>query len=198
MFASHLLFSYGGCAALRVKMESGYIYSVFMWAADTVDWLNACHIDTPVVSPMGPQRHNGGGSAKALCSSFCVYMPLVANSVTCWLCPWFFCDLVELNQTLKKGLSSIEYLKSSILPSNNVYALDQRTELWFYNFYPTSKVFWWWILPLSSFIASCQFTFICFQFSYHRTAIKRLTIAVYDGSNRLAQLITQDCLHYEE
>ena len=23
------------------------------------DWLNACHIDTPVVSAMGPQRHNG-------------------------------------------------------------------------------------------------------------------------------------------
>lgn len=24
-----------------------------------MDWLNACHIDTPVVSPVGPQRHNG-------------------------------------------------------------------------------------------------------------------------------------------
>ena len=32
-----------------------------------VDWLNACHIDTPVVSPMGPQRHNGIGSAR-LCA----------------------------------------------------------------------------------------------------------------------------------
>lgn len=26
-----------------------------------MDWLNACHIDTPVVSPVGPQRHNGIG-----------------------------------------------------------------------------------------------------------------------------------------
>lgn len=29
-----------------------------------MDWLNACHIDTPVVSPMGPQRHNGIGEAR--------------------------------------------------------------------------------------------------------------------------------------
>lgn len=28
---------------------------------DAADWLNACHIDTPVVSPVGPQRHNGVG-----------------------------------------------------------------------------------------------------------------------------------------
>ncbi len=29
-----------------------------------MDWLNACHIDTPVVTPMGPQRHNGIGLAR--------------------------------------------------------------------------------------------------------------------------------------
>lgn len=28
-------------------------------------WLNACHIDTPVVSPIGPQRHNGVGIGAA-------------------------------------------------------------------------------------------------------------------------------------
>ena len=28
-----------------------------------MDRLNACHIDTPVVRPMGPQRHNGIGPA---------------------------------------------------------------------------------------------------------------------------------------
>lgn len=50
---------------------------------DTVDWLHACHIDTPVVSPMGPQRHNGSGSAGLYVAPFCVYMPSPANSVTC-------------------------------------------------------------------------------------------------------------------
>lgn len=31
MFAFHVLFFYGSCALLRVKMESIYIYSVFIW-----------------------------------------------------------------------------------------------------------------------------------------------------------------------
>lgn len=47
------------CGLLRVKMEKHlYLFSVYT-RPGTVDWLNACHIDTPVVSPMGPQRHNG-------------------------------------------------------------------------------------------------------------------------------------------
>lgn len=70
---------------------------------DTVDWLNACHIDTPVVSPMCPQRHNGVGSA----APFCVYMPLAANSVTCWLYnvdDFFFCDFIEWNLRPQRNL----------------------------------------------------------------------------------------------
>lgn len=39
------------------------IFIQCLCGADILDWLNACHIDTPVVSLMGPQRHNGVGSA---------------------------------------------------------------------------------------------------------------------------------------
>lgn len=39
---------------------------------DAEDRLNACHIDTPVVSPVGPQRHNGVGIGEA---SVCPWPP---------------------------------------------------------------------------------------------------------------------------
>lgn len=35
---------------------------------DAAERLNACRIDTPVVSPVGPRRHNGVGVGEALCS----------------------------------------------------------------------------------------------------------------------------------
>lgn len=44
-----------------------------------MDWVNACHIDTPVVSPVGPQEHNASGPRADL---LCVCVPSAANSVT--------------------------------------------------------------------------------------------------------------------
>lgn len=41
------------------------IFIQCLYEAGIVDWLNACHIDTPVVSPMGSQKHNGIGSGQA-------------------------------------------------------------------------------------------------------------------------------------
>lgn len=112
---------------------------------DTVDWLNACHIDTPVVSPMCPQRHNGIGSA----APFCVYMPLAANSVTCWLYnvdDFFF--VILSNEILDlREISSGRWLCSAVgfffitqFASQRHYlsalyvvffVLDGRIELWF-------------------------------------------------------------------
>lgn len=55
-----------------------------------MDWLNACHIDTPVVSPVGPQRHNGVGLTEPYAVQLFPPPPFFwlsdANSVTCWHC----------------------------------------------------------------------------------------------------------------
>ena len=70
------------------------IFIQCLCGADRVGRLNACHIDTPVVSPVGPQRHNGVGSAR-LCVPRCSCLCLFA--LGCWFCYlltlqcwWFF------------------------------------------------------------------------------------------------------------
>lgn len=51
--------------AVRGKWKAA-IFIQCLYEPDTVDRSNAAHIDTPVVPPMGPRRHNG----EALCGSF--------------------------------------------------------------------------------------------------------------------------------
>lgn len=69
-----------------------------------MDWLNACHIDTPVVSPMGPQRHNGIGSA-GLCAtqllSVSVCPRLLIRLLVDITVLMILCDSVKQNLRLK-------------------------------------------------------------------------------------------------
>lgn len=93
MFAFHLLFSYGSCAPLRVKMESIYIYSVFMWGrrSGLVECLSYWH--TCCVSNGSTETQwRGLGGAACHSAPLCVYMPSA-----CWFCHlltlqcwWFF------------------------------------------------------------------------------------------------------------
>lgn len=85
LFAFHL-FSYSSCE----RKWKAAIFIQCLYEPDTVDWSNAAHIDTPVVSPMGPRRHNG----EALCSSF--QCPRALGCQFCYLltqqCLWYFCE----------------------------------------------------------------------------------------------------------
>ena len=86
MFAFHLLFSYGSCrTSLRVKMESIYIYSVFMWGrhGGLVECLSYWHTCCVSNGSTETQWH-WLGAAVCHVAPLCVYMPSAANSVTCW------------------------------------------------------------------------------------------------------------------
>lgn len=69
-----------------------------------MDWLNACHIDTPVVSPMGPRRHNGIGSAR-LCAMLLFSVSICPRLLILFLVDFtmlmILCDFVKQNLRLK-------------------------------------------------------------------------------------------------
>lgn len=71
-----------GAVCRRGWKRRASIFIQCLYEPDVVDWLNACHIDTPVVSPIGPQRHNGIGPGEPVCP----YALGCRNSVTCWHC----------------------------------------------------------------------------------------------------------------
>lgn len=81
MFAFHLLFSYSSCAVPTVKMESGYIYSMFIRArhsglAECLSYWHTCCFSN------GSAETQWQGFMQLLSVSIC---PWAVNSATCWL-----------------------------------------------------------------------------------------------------------------
>lgn len=100
MFAFHL-FSYGSCALLRVKMESIYIYSVFIRGrlSGLVECLSYWH--TCCVSS-GSTETQWHCMAACHAAPLCVYTPSAANSPTCWL--YGVCDSLWFDEMKTESL----------------------------------------------------------------------------------------------
>lgn len=164
-----------------------------------MDWLNACHIDTPVVSPVGPQTHNGSGSAGLYVAP--LYTLSAATSVTCWL--FNVDDFLSWFHDLFRGLVVLCCWNNWGHSISYTATLFPCTICWFFlpwmgGFSCDSLVIALPVLPVMGPRVECcpylLFIAVCLQSCCHGTAIKRVKIAVYSRFNRWAELITQNCL----
>ena len=146
MFACCLLFLYGSCAALRVKIESIYIYSVFIWGrhSRSVECLSYWH--TCCVSSWSTETQ-WHWLFKPVCHAtlFWGYIPLDANSVTRWR--WNVIDSLCFNEItfqidfrfqvlillIDNHLHWKQLLAQSVcvLNINIIHLLEGSNEVWF-------------------------------------------------------------------